>query len=525
MWPLRATATKLFVLMRFFLFLLVFCPLLSSAQFNYAWLAIDYQNLWNLGGDVVETDSLYILNANTGTPWDPLYGQFILFDKNSWETQFITPGLFPSYVIKVMVKKEDVSSSTLVVCGYYYNGAIEPDSVDIFLLELDLATLDTLRLKKFGLPGRWDNPYRMILTQDGGVAITGWSFVSDQQSSLFLFKADSLWNEEYFKLYTQNPSRNHFGNSLVQTPDGGFIIVGCRRTDQVDLGIYKTQAIILKVDVGGELEYWKNFLPQGNEHGLIAVDLAEKENGDYIAVGNKIVSPNGIVEYMQFWAFEFDSGGEIVWSDTYWGDHQGAQWESIHPAPDGMFLVGGYLRENPHYVNDTLYKRQYGSVGKLSPEGELVWHRLYTNEPLNKQVDIFWNTIPTSDGGILCVGTTRGDSLTHQDVWAVKLDEWGCYEPGCEGPTEVVEVDVAPMEVIVYPNPASDKFTLKLYAPLERNAVLQLFNAMGQLIKTYTIPAGYVEYHFPLQDVPIGLYFYSLSADGEIIASGKLIKE
>ncbi|MCB9284594.1 MAG: T9SS type A sorting domain-containing protein [Lewinellaceae bacterium] len=492
-----------------------------NAQFDYFWLDIDDQNLWDLGEEAVETDSHYFFTVATFSPWAPSIAQILRVDKENLHTDFFPLNYYYAGTLQQM---EMTPSGTIILAGSFYDGAIETDNGQLFMLEIDPETMDTLRSITFGKPGWNDNISRLILTQDGGVAITGWSFDADPSTkqSIFLFKADSLWNQEYFNLYAQVPNRNHFGNSLIQTPDGGFFIVGNRQMDQ---DYFMDQAILLKVDSGGNFQFWKNILPVGNEYGLIAVGVKKKINGNYLAVGNKIVTTTGVAQDMQYWAFEFDSDGEVIWSDTYGGLPQGAQWESINLAPDGNYLVCGYLRENSHYVNDTLFKRQYGAIGKLSPEGELLWHRLYTNEPLNKHVDIFWNAIPTSDGGILCVGTTWGDSLTHQDVWAVKLDEWGCIEPGCEGPTEVVEVDIAPVEVAVYPDPARDKFTLKLPAPLEKNAELRLYNMMGQVVKTYSIPSGFEEYPFLLPAVQCGLYFYSLSVDEEIIASGKLIKE
>lgn len=498
---------------------IIFWPYLGLSQFNYAWLAIDYQNLWSLGRDVIETDSFFVLTATTGTPWDPLYGQLIRVNKYTWETQFFTPGLFDCYTLKAVELKETALSTSIIACGYYYNGAIETDSVDIFLLELDPITFDTIRLKKFGLPGRCDNMSSMILTQDGGVAVTGWSFFSDPSpnQSIFLFKADSLWNQEYFNLYAQVPNRNHFGNSLVQTPDGGFFIVGSRGMDQ---DYFMSQALLLKVDAEGTLQFWEDIMPGTGEYGLIAVDVEKKEDGNYLAVGNKLLTINGVVvHYRQYWAFEFDEEGQIVWSDSYGGLPYGAQWVSVNPAPDGNYLVCGYYREDSHYENDTLFKRQYGAIGKLSPEGELLWHRLYTNEPLNKHVDIFWNAIPTSDGGILCVGTTWSDS-THQDVWAVKLDEWGCIEPGCEGPVGLVEVEVGEDLFTVYPNPAHSQIQLSAALPVDYlgPAVLSAHNLLGQLIWSETLEPGSVEIQKTL-DVSgwlPGVYVFSLEAGGRV---------
>ncbi|MCB9284593.1 MAG: T9SS type A sorting domain-containing protein [Lewinellaceae bacterium] len=409
------------------------------------------------------------------------------------------------------------------MAGICFDGNDDVKSVDLFLAEFNLYTFDTLRVRKFGIPERGDYIQRVILTQDEGIAVAGYSFTLGQKSSIFLFKADSLWNQEYFNLYAQVPNRNHFGNSLIQTPDGGFFIVGNRRMDQ---DYFMDQAILLKVDSGGNFQFWKNILPVGNEYGLIAVGVKKKINGNYLAVGNKIVTTTGVAQDMQYWAFEFDSDGEVIWSDTYGGLPQGAQWESINLAPDGNYLVCGYLRENSHYVNDTLFKRQYGTIGKLNPEGELLWHRLYTNEPLNKHVDIFWNAIPTSDGGILCVGTTWGDSLTHQDVWAVKLDEWGCIEPGCEGPTGVEEVEAEPPAPVVYPNPFTHRLTFDLQR-LEAGVLyrVSVYDAVGRLEWTSQSKGGAL-LEWKAENLKPGVYFYLIEKEGEgkVVQRGKAIK-
>ncbi|RMG88838.1 MAG: T9SS C-terminal target domain-containing protein, partial [Bacteroidetes bacterium] len=183
----------------------------------------------------------------------------------------------------------------------------------------------------------------------------------------------------------------------------------------------------------------------------------------------------------KYWVLEFDESGEIIWSKEHGGDVQNASWFSINPLPDGNYIAGGYLREYLHYVNDTLFYRQYGVISKLTPEGDLIWHRKYTNAPMNVHEDIFWNVIPTSDGGILCVGTTR-DSITHQDVWVVKLDEYGCLEPGCEVIDATQETNIPQSDLSVFPNPTDGIVNIELKDKSDWFKQIQILSLSGQLL-------------------------------------------
>jgi hypothetical protein len=520
---------SIFSLMKTYHFLFILWPGLLAAQSDYFWLAIDYQNIWNTSNDVVETNHHYVIAGSSGAWASVDVPHLTLISKKDMEVSFYVPDFFESSsLVRIRPGHEN---KTLIVLGWYYNGPVNDlNNADIFLLELDIETLDTVRLRTFGLPGRCESPWRMILTQDGGIAITGWSFSTNPliMQSVLLLKVDSLWNEEYLHLYSQHPQRNHFGSGLLETGDGGFIIAGARRTDASMFpgsSQYKTQAVILRVDAQGQVVFWENFLPQGQEIFLGITDIMQKENGNYLGVGSKSLITTGVAEDQLFWALEFDSQGSMLWSKTYGSFPDKAQWVAINPAGDGNYLVCGYLRKNVEYSNGAYVQPQYGVVGKLSPEGELLWHRLHMNNPVNKNYDFFWNAIETTDGGILCVGTTWSDSLTRQDIWAVKLDQWGCHEPGCEPSTATEEAPLEEEALFVYPNPFTDRLVFDLGALSPAVSYeLSVFDATGRPVWRALCPGGQALDWTPDERLAPGLYYYLASLNGRVAQTGKLLR-
>ncbi len=69
------------------------------------------------------------------------------------------------------------------------------------------------------------------------------------------------------------------------------------------------------------------------------------------------------------------------------------------------------------------------------------------------------------------------------------------------------------MEVKVFPNPASDQVILSLDQNISGNANLQLFNSLGQQVRTFTLTGN--RFSFPVGDLPEGVYILRLSYEGE----------
>jgi type IX secretion system substrate protein len=81
-----------------------------------------------------------------------------------------------------------------------------------------------------------------------------------------------------------------------------------------------------------------------------------------------------------------------------------------------------------------------------------------------------------------------------------------------------------PMEKIkVWPNPADDELHLENKMFSTRPATLWLFNATGQTVRHWEMPAGQPEQTFSLEGLAEGLYFWNVSIEGKVMGSGKLI--
>jgi Secretion system C-terminal sorting domain len=81
-----------------------------------------------------------------------------------------------------------------------------------------------------------------------------------------------------------------------------------------------------------------------------------------------------------------------------------------------------------------------------------------------------------------------------------------------------------PMEKIkVWPNPADDELHLENKIFSTRPATLWLFNATGQTVRHWEMPAGQLEYSFSLDGLAEGMYFWSLVSEGRAVQNGKLV--
>ncbi|MFN0035076.1 MAG: PKD domain-containing protein [Saprospiraceae bacterium] len=76
-------------------------------------------------------------------------------------------------------------------------------------------------------------------------------------------------------------------------------------------------------------------------------------------------------------------------------------------------------------------------------------------------------------------------------------------------------------QIVVSPNPFGDRLGVALSANL-RSTVFHLYDQMGRLVRAERLAFGITEIN--TEDLPVGMYFWEVSAAGEIVKSGKLVK-
>ena len=78
-------------------------------------------------------------------------------------------------------------------------------------------------------------------------------------------------------------------------------------------------------------------------------------------------------------------------------------------------------------------------------------------------------------------------------------------------------------EVHVYPNPAKKQFTIEFNDVINSNAIINIYNSIGNLVLTDIMQQGIYIKNINISMLNNGLYFYRVILNSNNISSGKLI--
>jgi hypothetical protein len=143
-----------------------------------------------------------------------------------------------------------------------------------------------------------DVGYSVQQTSDGGYIIAGWTNSSGAGGyDVYLIKTDSGGTKQWDKTF--GSSSDDAGYSVQQTSDGGYIIVGWTNS----CGACGYDAYLIKTDSGGTKQWDKTFGGSGNDVGE---SVQQTSDGGYIIVG--WTNSYGAGGY-DVWLIKTDSGG------------------------------------------------------------------------------------------------------------------------------------------------------------------------------------------------------------------------
>jgi hypothetical protein len=392
----------------------------------------------------------------------------------------------------------------------------------IFLSKINSLSGDTIWTKLYGSDSLLESSTQTIRTLDGGFAMTGWWIDGDNPvwSNTILIKTDSLGNQEYLKEYTDNPNYDYMGRSLVQTPDSGFLILS-----EVRVPSWLDHIGLIKTDKHGNQE-WIQYIPtQGNERFNNGFDIIDTDDGGYLIAGAKNFS--FAPDTMRFAVHKIWSDGEIAWRKTYGGNAE-AGFTEIIKSPDGSgFILAGleytYNTDNPRV--------SWGVMAKIDNDGCMLWKRNYQSAQDGVQSGKFNHIKATPDGGYIVVGTGRRDDSTFQNGWAIKTDEWGCVEPGCQyvvtsdcdGTTPIDEVIQKEVKIKIFPNPFNDIVTFDFgNSTSMKPTEIIVTDISGREVWRYQL-LGEKQIEWTPNNLKKGLYFYLIIMSDGNTEEGKVI--
>ena len=289
--------------------------------------------------------------------------------------------------------------------GYIVAGETQSFGVgwtDVYLIKTD-ANGDVIWTKTYGGSGGWDCGNSVQQTSDGGYIIVGYTY-SDitGYSDVYLIKTDANGNVEWTKTY--GGGGEDCGNSVQQTSDGGYIIVG-------GITYFDCDVYLIKTDANGNVEWTKTYGGSGEDCGN---SVQQTSDGGYIIVGK--TTSFGAGDY-DVYLIKTDANGDVIWTKTYGGSGEDCG-NSVQQTSDGGYIIAGETWSFGAGASDVY-------LIKTDANGNVEWTKTYGGggEDCGNSVQ------QTSDGGYIIAGGTTSFGAGGGDVYLIKTDVYGNVSP------------------------------------------------------------------------------------------------
>ncbi len=247
---------------------------------------------------------------------------------------------------------------------------------------------------------------------------------------LFPFLFFSIISSSFAQIPTIQWQKNYGGSlydkaeSIVNTNDGGYVIVGHSQSNDHDVAsnfgnydcwiikISNTGNIVWKKSLGGSGYDYLQTVIQTPDGGFLCIGNSNSQNGD-------ITSPHGQIDYF---VVKLSGSGIIEWKNNYGGSSN--DWGmSACLTNDGAYIIGGYSESSDQNITNNIGDIDFWIL-KIDTDGNILWDKSYGG----LQYDFLNSIIKTQDGGFAICGysaSTSGDFLQNYgdfDAWVLKID-------------------------------------------------------------------------------------------------------
>ncbi len=224
------------------------------------------------------------------------------------------------------------------------------------------------------------------------------------------------------------------GESIITTPDGGYVLTGVTNSNDGDFkGMNKggRDIFVIKLDSRGDVQWKKtigsseydrsNSITTAPDGGCVLTGLAASYDGDF----------NGINKGgADIFVIKLDSRGDVQWKKTFGGLFLD-DGRSITTTPDGGFVLTGYTYANYGDFEGMNQGEWDIFVIKLDSRGSVEWKKTFGGTGGEEG-----NSITTSpDGGYVLTGVTssndgdfEGMNKGEKDIFVIKLNSRGDVE-------------------------------------------------------------------------------------------------
>jgi hypothetical protein len=242
-------------------------------------------------------------------------------------------------------------------------------------------------------------------TSDGGYIILGGTqSYGAGYWDMWLIKTDSNGKEEWNRTF--GGSEFELGQSVRQTPDGGYVFTGW--TESYGAGDHDVW--LIKTDSSGNEDWNRTFGGSGTDYGHYVILTTD---GGYAVAG--MTRPFG-TDNTSAWLIKTDSSGNEQWNSVF-GGSMNDYGMSVHQTSDGGYVLGGSTESFGAGKNDVF-------LIKTDAFGNEEWNRTFGGT----EIDYGITAEQTSDGGYIVTGDSRSFGNGQSDAWLIKTDASGSEE-------------------------------------------------------------------------------------------------
>ncbi len=396
---------------------------------------------------------------------------------------------------------KQTADSGYVILGY--TNDLGAGGYDIYVLKID-AKLNPLWKKTYG-GADWDFGNSIKQTTDGGYIILGSTYsYGNGDEDYYLIKTDAKGDTLWTKTY--GGKEREEGKSVIQTSDGGYAFTGY----SLSLGDSLGQFYTVKTNATGDVTWVNQF---GGPELDKANDIIELHAGGFIVCG----------ETQSFGAGKSDgilvelSTNGISGRTTMIGDKEDDNLISVVERVDGRIMYAGI-------TNSYGYKTGKGDIYFGMMNKDWTFNMSTTFGSLSKET--VNSMAATSDKGAIICGSTNGFRNLLEDIYLIKTDS-----SGISAPLETViltSVDElqknAIQNVSVFPNPAQGIAYLEITTTSGHPLTLQLMDVTGRMLKQEIISSIPTNGTVPLtvSELASGIYFIKITS-GESTFSKRIV--
>lgn len=358
------------------------------------------------------------------------------------------------------------------------------------------------------------------------------SFSNGSVSLPFLLKADSNGTKIWIKYYNEVRLDFNAGASIIEDDSGHIVIAVISETEYNPpiMHLLANKTTILNIDTAGTLLYARLDTSTSFQVGY---SLQKANGNNYITCGHEITNRDSLYGYSNRHGCitKWDSLFNKIWSKDFYNTsdlYSKSVLYDVIEMPDGSIIGCG----SSGISLDSLYYGLNGWLLKIDKDGNKIWSREYRsfkyasadNHHYLYDVDVL------SNGDIVAVGyvSVVGGDVSQQG-WLIKVDSNGClYDSNWCGYSSI-EVEFSPpqasqeeIEVLVYPNPASDVINIEIKNAtfnLSDKLSIRIFDIQGR--EVFNRVENYSEnIEVEISQFDSGIYFVSINAeDNKLSAS------